>query len=371
MKILMIGGTGTISYDATKYFLAQNHDVYLLNRGNRNNLSDERLNYIIGNANDAKSLESALDGKEFDVILDFILYNVNQMKERLAIYNNKCKQFIFISSATAYKPTDEIITEKTELGNDNWEYSRTKKECEIYLRENSSKYSFYYTIVRPYITYDNRRIPLPVITKIRYYSLINRIESDKPIIMCGDGNNKLTLTHTRDFAVALEGLLLNEKAFNEDFHITGDCVVTWNDILAIIEKILNKKAIVINIPVEKLAVYFPSERDELLYDKSLNHVFDNKKICSAVPQFKTTYTVESGLRDTINNLKNSEDLSKIDSVWDYSVNTIIEKYEKETKSSYIHKADIWSKCMYLLYQKSKCTFLKKVFNRLRYYRGKI
>ena len=44
MKILMIGGTGTISYDATKYFLAQNHDVYLLNRGNRNNLSDERLN---------------------------------------------------------------------------------------------------------------------------------------------------------------------------------------------------------------------------------------------------------------------------------------------------------------------------------------
>ena len=189
--------------------------------------------------------------------------------------------------------------------------------------------------------------------------------------MCGDGNNKLTLTHTRDFAVALEGLLLNEKAFNEDFHITGDCVVTWNDILAIIEKILNKKAIVINIPVEKLAVYFPSERDELLYDKSLNHVFDNKKICSAVPQFKTTYTVESGLRDTINNLKNSEDLSKIDSVWDYSVNTIIEKYEKETKSSYIHKADIWSKCMYLLYQKSKCTFSKKVFNRLRYYRGKI
>lgn len=127
MKILMIGGTGTISYDATKYFLAQNHDVYLLNRGNRNNLSDKRLNYIIGNANDAKSLESALDGKEFDVILDFILYNVNQMKERLAIYNNKCKQFIFISSATAYKPTDEIITEKTELGNDNWEYSRTKK----------------------------------------------------------------------------------------------------------------------------------------------------------------------------------------------------------------------------------------------------
>ena len=68
-----------------------------------------------------------------------------------------------------------------------------------------------------------------------------------------------------------------------------------------------------------------------MYDKSLNHVFDNKKICSAVPQFKTTYTVESGLRDTINNLKNSEDLSKIDSVWDYSVNTIIEKYEKEQK----------------------------------------
>lgn len=50
----------------------------LLNRGNRNNLSDKRLNYIIGNANDAKSLESALDGKEF--VLFLILYYTTLIK---------------------------------------------------------------------------------------------------------------------------------------------------------------------------------------------------------------------------------------------------------------------------------------------------
>ena len=76
MKILMIGGTGTISYDATKYFLAQNHDVYLLNRGNRNNLSDKRLNYIIGNANDAKRVHWMVKS----LMLFLILYYTTLIK---------------------------------------------------------------------------------------------------------------------------------------------------------------------------------------------------------------------------------------------------------------------------------------------------
>lgn len=364
MDILMIGGTGTISYDATCYFLEKGHNVYLLNRGNRNDLSHEHLHYIIGNANNTENMKSALDGMHFDVVLDFIIYTKAQLEKRVPIYNELCKQFIFISSATVYAPTSKIITESSQLGNDKWYYSREKLECENYLRANKDNFKFVYTIIRPYITYDARRLPFPVITKGKYYSLIDRILKGKPVVICGDGNNKLTLTHTKDFAVALEGLLMNEKAANEEFHITGDCVTNWNEILSVISKNLNVSPTVVYIPVDELAKYYPSERQELLYDKSGDHVFSNHKICSAVPDFKTTLTVEEGISQTVKNLINTENLHKIDEEWNAIIDVVIEKYESN-HGSVQHKASSQSWRMYHRSQDKAWVFLRKVLKKLK------
>lgn len=366
----MIGGTGTISYDSTLYFLQKGHNVYLLNRGNRNDLVSDQLHYIVGDAYNHELMKEILKGEKFDVIIDFLIYDINEMQERLKIYNNKCRQFIFISSATVYQLTSEKINENSTLGNDEWEYSRSKQKCEEYLKTHYKEYSFYYTIIRPYITYDNRRLPFPVISKASYYSLIDRVLHNKPIIICGDGNNKLTLTHTKDFAVALEGILLNPIAQNEDFHITSDFVVSWNDILDILEGKLNRQIEAIYIPTKKLAEYFPTERDELLYDKSQDHIFDNEKICNAVPAFKTTLDVKTGLEHTVEYLMTEKSLQKIDKVWNYTEDAVIERYEKEC-GTLKHKASCWSKYMYQLYQYSDHVILKKIFNRIRRYRGAI
>lgn len=366
----MVGGTGTISYDATKYFLSQGHEVYLLNRGHRNDLKHDNLKYIIGDAGKYEELEYSLKEYTFDVILDFIMFNVEQMKNRLSILTTKCKQYIFISSATVYKLLDEVITEDTPLGNPKWKYSRDKLECEEYLKEHASEYGCFYTIIRPYITYDDRRLPFPVVTKASYYSLLDRIMHDKPVIICGNGENKLTLTHTMDFAVALEGLLLNPKAQNQAFHITGDCVTTWNEILNVIEMALGVKANPIYIPIDFLAERFISERDELLYDKSCNHVYDNSKICDAVPDFKTTFTVKEGITMTVQNLMKKKDLQRIDSIWNYTEDVIINQYEKQ-QGMIVHKVSVWSKMMYWVYQKSDLVFLRKVLSKIRRMRGKI
>ena len=367
MNILMVGGTGTISYDATKFFLEKGHKVFLLNRGNRNNLKHENLQYIIGDANNNESLNNALEGKLFDVILDFIIFTKEQLEKRLAVYNGHCKQFVFISSATAYKLIPDTITEETPLGNDNWKYSKDKRECEEYLQQNSKEFDFSFTIVRPYITYDDRRIPFPVITKESYYTLLDRINHEKPVIVCGDGTNKLTLTNTKDFAVALEGLLLNSKAYNQAFHITGDCVTSWNEIVDIISKKLKKNVKVVYIPISKLAEYYPSEKFELLYDKSCDHVFDNSKICDAVPDFKTTISVEEGLNKTIDNLLTITKWQKIDYIWNDIIDTILEKYQNEA-GNIKYNASFKSKLNYWIFQKSNIKILKKVIK--KYYKLK-
>lgn len=368
MKILMIGGTGTISFDATKYFLECGHDVYLLNRGHRNVIEHPNIHYIIGNANDKNSLSSALDGQTFDTIFDFIIFNPNQMKERVEVYNGKCKQFVFISSATAYQLVSETITEDTPLGNNVWKYSREKAQCETYLNENKDKWSFYYTIIRPYVTYDNRRLPFPVVTKSSYYSLVDRIIEGKPIIICGDGNNKLTLTHTKDFAVALEGLIMNPAAVNQAFHITGDTVTDWNEILSIICKQLNVKAAVVYMPTERLAELFPSESAELLYDKSCDHVFDNSKIKKAVPAFASTIDVKQGISETVDNLVSNQSLHKIDYTWDDIIDVIISTFTRND-STQQYAASLKSRIVYFLCEKKPNRVARKVIKKLYHIRG--
>ena len=47
MRILIIGGTGTISSAITRQLAAAGHDIWLLNRGNRNDEVPSNVKQII------------------------------------------------------------------------------------------------------------------------------------------------------------------------------------------------------------------------------------------------------------------------------------------------------------------------------------
>jgi len=107
------------------------------------------------------------------------------MLKTLELFRNKCKQYIFISSATVYSKDnpEEVITEETPLTNYDWDYSKNKISCEKILEEESRINNLQYTIVRPYITYGTTRIPFALISKNKQWTLIDRILNDKPIVM--------------------------------------------------------------------------------------------------------------------------------------------------------------------------------------------
>ena len=128
---------------------------------------------------------------------------------------------------------------------------KRKLECELYLEDNKENLGFNYTIVRPYLTYDNRRIPFPIISKISCWNLLDRIERQLPIIMCGDGEQKITVTSTKDFAEAMYSLFLNKLSYNNDFNLVGDTVITWNDIIKILEDCMGRKVKTVYVDSEK------------------------------------------------------------------------------------------------------------------------
>ena len=153
MRILFIGGTGTISQAITRKLVEDGEEVILVNRGNRNGEFEGKVKQItVKDVNDEEEFSSAirkfLDNqgagtgeKFFDSVCDFIGFHKEQIERDVRIFKGNTKQFMYISSASAYhKPVkDYVITEGTSLANPYWQYSRDKIECEDYLMEEYKK----------------------------------------------------------------------------------------------------------------------------------------------------------------------------------------------------------------------------------------
>ena len=68
MKILLIGGTGTISSAITRQLAETEHEVYLLNRGNRNGELPANIHCITSDANNEAEVAEKITDMSFDAV---------------------------------------------------------------------------------------------------------------------------------------------------------------------------------------------------------------------------------------------------------------------------------------------------------------
>ena len=319
MKILFIGGTGTISMAITRLLAGQGHDLTLLNRGNRNAELPDNVKIIEADISNEEETAKKLEGMTFDCVGEFIGFVPSQLERDFRLFNGKTKQFIYISSASAYQkpPKGYKITEETPLENPYWQYSRDKKACEEFLMDRYRNDGFPVTIVRPSHTYDERSVPLGVHGNNGSWQVVKRIMEGKKVIIHGDGTSLWTITHNSDFAKAYAGLIGNPKAIGEAFHITSDEAVTWNQIYGAIADALG---------VELKPYYVSSQTlvdmssydflGSLIGDKSNSVEFDNSKVKSLVPDFKAEIKAEDGIKMTVKNVLANPEFQKEDREFD-------------------------------------------------------
>ncbi len=327
MKALFIGGTGTISMAITR-LLADSPDweLTLLNRGTRSLELPRGVRTVTADINDEAAAAKALEGEKFDCVCDFIAFDPAQLERDYRLFAGKTKQFMFISSASAYqKPLgDYRITESTPLANPHWEYSRKKIACEEFLMRMYRENGFPVTIVRPSHTYDERNLPLGVKGRNGAWQVIQRMMEGKPVLIHGDGASLWTITHNTDFAKGFAGLMGNIHALGESYHITSDESVTWNQIYAIIADELGVPLRACHVPSSFLADVSDYDFEgSLLGDKACTVVFDNSKIKRAVPGFVCTVRADQGLRRTIRHLLSSPDLQREDPEFDAFCDRVI------------------------------------------------
>lgn len=328
-KILLLGGTGVLSTDITRLAASKGHQVYMLNRGRNKINFPGQVTLLKADVKNQAEAERVLGNESFDVVVDFISYGIPDLKNSLNLLGDRCKQFVFISSACVYRRADknELITEDSPLGNPDWDYSMNKVACEELLKEDCSRRKINYTIVRPYITYGNTRIPYGIMPPYGWHwTFVERILHGKPIFIWDDGSTVCTLTHTSDFAKGVVGLFSNPSAYNEAFHVVGDETFSWKEVAEIIGEAVGKRPVLVEIPSAYAALKVPSIRGMLLGDRALNAVFDNSKIKRVVPEFVCDTDLRHGIRQTLDYYRNNGYLNGMDYTWDASMDRLIADY---------------------------------------------
>ena len=296
LRALFIGGNGIISSAVSRRAVALGFDLTLLNRGAsavRPPIDGART--VIGDASDRASLEAASAG-DWDVVVNFQSFLPESAAADAELFGGRVGQYVYISSASAYhKPILSLpISESTPLHNPHWQYARDKAASERVLGAAHRDAGFPATIVRPSHTYDPTLIPFD-----GGWTIIDRMRRGRPTVVHGDGTSLWTLTHQRDFAIGLVGLLGNPRTLGETYQITSDEVLTWDEIARALAAAAGVSADIVHVSSDRIAAEIPEWGPVLLGEKAHSVIFDNRKIKAAVPEFVATTPFWRGAREIV------------------------------------------------------------------------
>jgi nucleoside-diphosphate-sugar epimerase len=330
--VLLVGGTGCISSEIAA-LAAQRSDIdlYLLNRGRRPKLTPPRAHCLQADLGRPEEVREQVNGLTFDVVADFLSYDVEQLERTLGLFQRRCGQFVFVSSTAVYRTrTDsEVITEAgTMAGNTLWSYGRNKILCEMRLRDERERSGLDYTVVRPSFTYNPLRLFHPVGPPHQEYSWIiaDRILRGKPLLMHDDGAALCTLTCAADFAKAFVGLMGNPRAFGEAFHITSDEHFTYNRVAEMLGEALGVATKLCHIPAHVLGFELAGDFAEKLISFSRNGIYDSHKVRSLVPEFVCTTSFAQGIRKCLQFYEANPEFKVVHAEWERTMDRLAAKY---------------------------------------------
>lgn len=288
MKILILGGTGAIG-KALVTELSHNKDnsVYVTSRIQRE--SFDNVTYIQGNAQEDSFLETLLKS-HYGAIIDFMVYKTEKFKSRYQSFLKATEQYIFISSARVYAPSDKPITENSPrlldvctdqeyLQTDEYALAKAREE-DILLRSGYNNY----TIVRPGLTYNDNRFQLAIWEKEEW--LYRALRGHKIVFPKALEDIITTHNYGGDVSGAIARLIDNPKAIGETVHIAGAKPETWGRILSIYQEAIEKKT------GQEIKVYYTDDLDELSahfnriyqtkYARGISRRYNNSKLESII-----------------------------------------------------------------------------------------
>jgi nucleoside-diphosphate-sugar epimerase len=256
MNILVFGGNRFTGKLIVEKLYSEGHIITVINRkGN----APVNCSIIKCDRNDEQKLELLLSGKNFDCVIDMCLFNIQQAKISVKIFNNQIKKYIYISSVAVYKKSfDFPIDENYPKG--LWpmfgEYGTDKREVEEYFE---SIKNFPFINLRPtYIIGKGNHL-----NREGYY--FNSILNNQIIDIEGNGDAIISFVFVEDLTEIICKIAIKKAKLRESYNVCNDEFITIKDFIILISDLLNKKPLFKK--VNKLVTF-----------KNENCYFENQKI---------------------------------------------------------------------------------------------
>ena len=294
-KLLLIGGYGFIG----TYFLEKYAKKYEIKVIDTNFFGFENKNNIEFIKKDIRHIEK-IDLENVDIIVHMgelsndplgdlnkkitNEINHNGTKKLLKHANNtKVRKFIYMSSASVYGFSREIMDEESKV-NPLTEYSKAKVNNENFILNN--EFTFETIILRNSTAFGfskNLRLDL-VVNDLTYLGFF-----ENKINLLSDGTPKRPIVHIADICKAIDLIINHDDSLDKEIFNIGDNSMNFS-----IRQIAEVVANLLKIEDIKFGEKDSDQRSYELSFKKLNKYFQS---------FEIEFTLEEGVKDLIHNFK--------------------------------------------------------------------
>jgi len=251
MKIAITGANGFVGRNLARHFQVLGHEpVAVVRPGADLSLMDFPCLVQTTDYNDQDSLGRALQDAELVIhnagkvrtrsFAEMVEANVATTRQliRAANRSSACRQFVFISSQAASRPTLEVraVTEDETSAPVDW-YGRSKVLAERLVR---AECSVNWTIVRPASVYGPGE---------RDFLVLYRAVQSGLKIRLGARERQLSLIHIQQLAQFIELCLDRQEAFGQVFFASDGQSYCQSQFLALIEQELGRRALTLTVPL--------------------------------------------------------------------------------------------------------------------------
>jgi len=285
MKILILGGTGTISRYIVSALAPEGHELILLNHHEKDCGGYPNVRVELCDRKDYPAfIETCRRLGPFDCVYDMITFTPEDARSSVEAFRGNTTQLVFCSTVDVYTKTGAHypVTEEMEKKPfASFPYAYKKKQCEDILMEADRRGDFHVTILRPAHTYAEGSPK----SNLLFHAFqappgatyhLDRIRKGKPIILHGDGMSVWGVTHGSDTASAFVGALGNEKAYGRSYTVAGDECMCYRKYYEAVAEEMHAPAIrFVYIPMDLLLRLEPEKAHLCGENFMYNNVFDN------------------------------------------------------------------------------------------------
>jgi nucleoside-diphosphate-sugar epimerase len=313
-SILVLGATGAMGTYLVPKLAERGYKVDGVTLDNE--ISDNpNITYLKTNAKDVSVLKELVANK-YDAIVDLLIYPGNEFVERIDILLGKTDHYIYFSSyrvyADGYLPVTERCPQYLDISKDKEFLATVNEQYTLYksLGEKALRRSSYgnWTIVRPAITYSKRRFQL---VTLEANIVVDRAKKGLPIVLPDSALEvEATMSWGGDVAEMLARIVLNPKAYKEDYTLSTAEHHKWKEVAAIYKEVIGLEYVVSDTEsyLRILKGYgddaaYKDAKYQLMYDRCVNRIMDNSKILELTGLKQTDLTsLKDGLTRELTSL---------------------------------------------------------------------